>query len=79
MFEYIEKPEMLNLDVNIRKKAPILISDLSDGLMLKVKISLFKWSRTRNLLTKVNTFQLQYNSSCGQLDLTITKISIIIS
>ena len=39
---------MLNLDVKIRRKAPILIRDLSDGLMLKVIISLFKWSRTRS-------------------------------
>ena len=31
---------MVNLDVKIRRKAPILICDLSDGLMLKVIISL---------------------------------------
>ena len=38
---------MLNLDANIRKKAPISIRDLSDGLMLKVILSLFKRSLTQ--------------------------------
>ena len=47
MLEYIEKTEMLNLDANIRKKAPISICDLSDGLMLKVILSLFKRSLTQ--------------------------------
>ena len=55
---------MLNLDVKIRKKAPILISDLSDGLMLKVIISLFKRLRTRSLPTKVNVIQLYGLNRC---------------